>query len=401
MPSKVAPFELRWGMLSTGYIAAFFAKDSLVSPATRDVHDVSHRVVAVASRSLGSANKFISEYFKEGGPIPKAYDDIDAFLADPEIDAVYIASPNTMHFSQTKKCIEAGKGVLLEKPAVVNAAQAKYLFDLAKKHNVFLMEAVWTHFLPIANDVREIIDKGLLGEIRHVNSTFSLDVGPNTIPDADRFISPAAGGGSLLDLGPYAWTWLQLTVGRSRTSLNPPAGPLPLPKINAHATLLSLDDTSRPAFHKVDETILATMVFPALSPTTSPATATFHTSIVTLPPQGGPCCVVLGSRGKLLIDFPASAPTRLTLETHDVMKNPVAVPLLKKDVKIEVRNYVNGPGGARGFVWEMDEVARCIRDGKLESDVVPARATIQTMELFDEIRRQNNLVYSPELEALE
>jgi len=149
----------------------------------------------------------------------------------------------------------------------------------------------------------------------------------------------------------------------------------------------------------IDESVVALFTFPPAAPGKAAATATFHTSFVLFPPEGAPCCTVIGTKGKLMIDFPASRPGRLTLETHGMKGSPAHTQWVKDEVKTEVINFVS-PGGCRGFVFEMDETARCVRDGKIESDVVPARATLLAIEIFDEIRRQAGLKYADALEAV-
>ncbi|KAI5475478.1 dihydrodiol dehydrogenase / D-xylose 2-dehydrogenase (NADP) [Pseudohyphozyma bogoriensis] len=389
-------YTLNWGIISTGWIASEFAKETVIDPSTREVKDVAHKVVAVSSRSEDKANAFIDTWLsKATGPRAKAHGDIHSLLADANVQAVYIASPNTLHFEYCKLAIKAGKGVLLEKPATVNASQAKILFDLAKEHNVFLMEAAWTHFLPAAHKTREIIDSGVLGDIKHVSSCYFLELNVNELL-SDVRLDPASGGGSLLDVGPYAWVWLYLTVYRATYGATPAPGPLPVPTITSQMTRIKYDDPNRSS-GEIDESVLALMSFPPSSPEKNTKSALFHTSFNLLPATNAPCCTVFGSKGKLTMDFPAPRPSKITLETHGIKKGP-GVPWVKDDVKIESWDY-DMPGGARGFVFEMDEVARCLRDGKRESEIVPGRATILAMEVFDTIREQGGLKYADTLEA--
>ncbi|KAI5475483.1 dihydrodiol dehydrogenase / D-xylose 2-dehydrogenase (NADP) [Pseudohyphozyma bogoriensis] len=410
-------YTLRWGVISTGrkllsiatQVSKYsledqqFCKESLIDPATRNVSDVKHKVVAVSSRSAQRAEEFIDIWLKNAeGARAKGYGGIEALLKDPDVQAVYIAAPNTYHYEYCKMAILAGKGVLLEKPAAVNAKQAKVLFDLAKKHNVFLMEGAWTHHLPAANKVREIIDSGVLGDIQHVNGAYFIELNINKLAVTDVHLDPAQGGGSLLDVGPYAWylfhflVWIYMTLYRHTFGPNPPPGPLPLPKIQSILTPIQYEDPARLS-GAIDEATVALFSFPPSSPGKTGKTAMFHTSFSIIPPTGAPCCTVFGSRGKLTIDFPAPRPSKITLETHDIQQGPT-VPWIKKDVKIESWEYVMA-GGARGFVYEMDDVARCLRDGRTESETVPGRATILSMEIFDTIREQGGLKYSDALEA--
>lgn len=143
---------------------------------------------------------------------------------------------------------------------------------------------------------------------------------------------------------------------------------------------MMFDSQDRPS-NEVDESSLCSMVFPSAASRQRPGiTGFFHTCLAVLPADGAPCCTVLGSCGKLTIDFPASKPERLTLETHDTHRPSQAPSHRKINVKKEVLEY-KMPGECRGFVFEMDEVARCVRDGRLESDVLPGQASIVAMKV--------------------
>ncbi|KAI5481011.1 hypothetical protein MNV49_006197 [Pseudohyphozyma bogoriensis] len=385
------PFELRWGILSAGWIAGEFAKEALIDPATREVFDVSHRIAAVFSRDVKKADHFIDQFLsKQPGPRAAAYGQIEAMLADPNVDAVYIASPNTFHYEHAKMCIEAGKATLLEKPATINAEQAKILFALAEKHKVFLMEADWTHFMPASLEVRKVIDSGVLGDIKHVNSSYWLDLQIDKLDLADRSLDPK--------FGPYAWNWIFLTLYRDRYGpIENLKGPLPLPKIVSSVTMMTYADPARPS-GQVDESTVSVLTFPPKEAGKPATTATMHTSFVLTPPDGMPCATILGTKGKLTINFPSPRPSKITVETHDLKQNLPAIVWFKDNVKHEVQDF-GSPGGCRGFVFEMDHVARNVRDEKWESDVIPGRVTILSMSIFDEIRRQGGLEFPPEIEV--
>lgn len=164
----------RWGILGPGRIAHRFAQDlQVVEGAT---------LQAVASRSAARARDFADLYGATA-----AYDSDEALAADPAVDAVYIATPHRFHFDQTRLCLEAGKPVLCEKPFTVNAAQARALIPLAQAKGLFMMEALWSRFLPVYRQVRAWLDEGEIGEIKLVVSTFCFQ--PERDP-SDRKFNP-------------------------------------------------------------------------------------------------------------------------------------------------------------------------------------------------------------------
>ena len=150
----MAPKTVRWGILATGGIAVTFTKDLLVDPATRDVHDVKHTVVAAASSSSESRAK---DFLKDVGAASdaKAYGNYEDFVKDPNIDVIYIATPHSHHYQNAMLCLNAGKHVLCEKAFTVNAAQTKALVAKAKEKNLILIEAVWTRYFPLSIYIRE------------------------------------------------------------------------------------------------------------------------------------------------------------------------------------------------------------------------------------------------------
>lgn len=141
-----------------------FCKDLLTNPSTRDVTDVAHEIVAVASSS--SADRAVDFIKKIDGPSSAAtYGSYAELVADSKVDIIYVATPHSHHFQNTMLCLEAGKHVLCEKAFTVNASQAKKLIEKAKAKNLFLMEAVWTRYFPLSIKVRELITSGAIGTV--------------------------------------------------------------------------------------------------------------------------------------------------------------------------------------------------------------------------------------------
>lgn len=144
-----------------------FTKDLLTNPASRDVHDVAHKLVAVASSSSkDSAVSFLQKVKAPEGV--KAYGSYTELVNDPDVDIVYVATPHSHHFQNTMLALEAGKNVLCEKAFTVNAAQARKLVETARAKNLFLMEAVWTRYFPISIKIRELVQSGVIGPVYRV-----------------------------------------------------------------------------------------------------------------------------------------------------------------------------------------------------------------------------------------
>jgi predicted dehydrogenase len=179
--------KVRWGVLGCGKIARKFAAD------LRLVADA--ELVAVAARELSRAGDFAREF-----PCQFVFGSYDELVRCPEIDVVYIASPHSLHHEHTLLCLRHAKAVLCEKPFAINARQAHEMVQCARQHGVFLMEALWTRFLPHYLKMRELVDSGAVGEVKGVLGNFGFRPQP---PVAPRLFDPALGGGALLDIGIY------------------------------------------------------------------------------------------------------------------------------------------------------------------------------------------------------
>ncbi|MCH6255193.1 Gfo/Idh/MocA family oxidoreductase [Puniceicoccaceae bacterium K14] len=178
---------IRWGVLGCGGIAKkFIASSKVVETA---------EVVAVASASGNKAQAFADE---QGVGI--GYSGYDALLEDPSVDAVYVANTHNFHHDTVLKALKADKAVLCEKPMAINAKQTKEMIDLARERNLFLMEAMWTRYLPSVVQMRKWIEEGRIGKPRRVYANFGLRM---SFPPESRMVNPDLAGGALLDLGIY------------------------------------------------------------------------------------------------------------------------------------------------------------------------------------------------------
>ncbi|MFT5312463.1 MAG: putative dehydrogenase [Paraglaciecola sp.] len=178
---------IRWGIIGAGRIAHTFCQDMAFCEHAE--------VRAIAARSLQSARHFADIYAVE-----KAYGAYQDLYDDPQIDAIYIATPHNFHFSQAKASLLAGKHVLVEKPITVTASECAALIALARTQNCFLMEAMWSYFLPAIITAKRWCDEGRIGNIVHVKADFGYPVA--YIP-GDRMYEPTLSGGCLLDMGIY------------------------------------------------------------------------------------------------------------------------------------------------------------------------------------------------------
>jgi len=187
---------VRWGIVSTGKIAHKFARDF------RFVEE--GELVAVASRTEGAARRFAEEF-----KIPSAHASYEALFHDDRVDAVYVATPHTLHASNTIDAIRAGKHVLCEKPITTAPDDCRALFDRAADTGKFLMEALWTYFLPAVRRAKAWVDTGRIGAIKHVKADFGY---PVDFDPESRLYAPPLGGGAVLDMGlyPIAIAWLFL-----------------------------------------------------------------------------------------------------------------------------------------------------------------------------------------------
>lgn len=189
--------QIRWGILSAGRIAGAFA---------RDMENVGNgRVTAIAARSAERARAFADEH-----GITRAHGDYQALFEDPEVDAVYVATPHSEHLRHCRAAIEAGKPVLCEKPITVNPSECETLIALNREHAVYLMEGMWTWFLPAIQRARQWVEQGRIGTLRQVKADFGY---PFPFDASAREYDRELGGGCLLDMGVYPVALAQLFLG--------------------------------------------------------------------------------------------------------------------------------------------------------------------------------------------
>jgi len=293
--------------------------------------------VAVGSRAQETADAFGEQF-----DVPRRHPSYQAMADDGEVDGVYIATPHPMHKDPSILCLRGGKAVLCEKPFTPNAAQAEAVIDVARAEGVFCMEAMWSRFLPSVVRARELIDGGAIGEVRMILADFGFRCGGN--PES-RLMNPALAGGGLLDVGTYP-------ISLSSMFLGIPTRATGLAEVGA----TGVDEQAGMvlAFEGGRIAVLATGVR-----TSTPHEATF-----------------LGTEGRLRLhgSWWKGSPITLTRGGQD-------------DETIEV------PMVGNGYNYEAREVARCVRAGKTESDVMPLDETLALLRIMDGLRAQWGVKY--------
>src|SRR5438034_6083046 len=312
---------LGWGLIGTGGIAQTFAADLTFAD--------SGRAAAVGSRHMDSAIRFADEF-----NIPNRHSSYQALVADPDVDVVYVATPHPMHHACALLALRAGKPVLVEKAFTMNAAEAQELVAVARADELFLMEAMWTRFLPHIDEIRRLLAEEALGDI----VTVTADHGQWFAQDPHfRLFAPELGGGALLDLGVYPISFASMVLG----------------KPDRNVTL------SDPAFTGVDGQ--TSMLFGYASGAQAVLTCTLSAKS---PTRGA----IVGTDARIEIEGDFYAPTSFTLIS-----------------RTEERTYFETPVEGTGLWHEADEVARCLREGLLESPLMPLDESISIMQTMDSV----------------
>lgn len=324
----------RYGILGAGRIAARFSacfEKGLVPGA---------RLCAVASSDPQRAARFAAEH-----GIARSYGSHDALLADPEIEIVYIATINSMHYDCCARAIRAGKHVLCEKPLVLTAAEARSLAQLAAEHHVFLMEAMWTRFLPAVQTARRWLEEGRIGRLRCISASLCASRDPAEYP---RLFDPALGGGAFYDLGVYAFSCAQFFAGGRKLT-----GMVPL---------------CVPSGTGVDGSTFLTLSYE------DGLTAQLKCSIQFAADNSLLLC---GEQGMIRL-----APWFNWAQRAELYRIPLPGPQGWQGAQPE---EVFLHETSCGFEFEAEHAATCVRAGLMESDVMPLADSIACAELFDQL----------------
>lgn len=310
--------KINWGIIGTGNIAHSFARDF--------VYVNQGNLVAVASRSLDKAQGFADEF-----NISKAFGSYAEMYNSNEIDAVYIATPHNAHLQNSTDALKAGKAVLCEKPITINPNECRRLMDIAKSTGNYLMEAMWTYFLPAIVEAQKWIEDGKIGKVKHIKSDFGFKA---NIKSEARLFDPQFAGGALLDIGiyPIAMAWLIYKQTPEKVSV----------------------------FSKKEDTGVdseETMIFEYANGVVANLAASI---LYDMPNEA----VIMGDQGIIRIPDFFKAKECFLYENGDI------------------KEHFTDPTKCVGYNFEVDAVNMDLLEGKKESAVVPLSTSLKIQELM-------------------
>lgn len=297
---------------------------------------------AVGSRTIENARQFAAEF-----PVSNVHGSYEALAADEDVDVIYVATPHSHHRDNVLLCLAHDKAVLCEKAFTVNTREAIEIIEKAKEKKLFLMEALWTKFLPQYDKLQQILDSGTLGPIRSVLINFGFR--PKTPPPA-RLFDPALAGGTILDIGIYNVFTAMSVLGRPHL-------------IEAHMT---------PADTGIDEQ--CAVLFKYEDGAIAQLFSSFSSDLPTE-------AEISGTRGRLKLTHRFYAPESL-IEYYPG--------------RFDTRQLVDLPLERQGwgYQYEARHVCECLRKGITESPVIPFAETLERMEVLDDIRRKAGIRYN-------
>ena len=322
--------SLRWGILGTGGIAA---------SQTSDLNDNGFTVTAVGSRTQQSADAFAAKW-----GIATAHPSYEALVDDPNVDAIYVSTPHPFHYENALLALNAGKHVLVEKPFVMNAAQAREVVELAEEKNLVVLEAMWTRYLPHMVRIRELLKAGALGELRTLISDHSQNLPKDP---KHRINDPALGGGALLDLGIYPVSF-SFDVFGAPTAIHA-SGTKTATGVDAQTTMIFEYEGNQRAV-----------------------------MVTALDARGPNTTTITGTEGRIEIDA--------------VWYNPTSFRHIDKENNI-VEAYESEGVIGRGMQYQAWELERLVANGEIANDVLSPAESVQIMEALDEVRHLIGLRY--------
>lgn len=320
--------KINWGIIGLGNIASKFASDLQLSD-TAILH-------GVASRSMDKAITFAEKHNAK-----KAYDSYEALVNDPEIDVIYIATPHVFHFENTMLCLQHNKAVLCEKPLGINSTQVQIMIEEARSRKVFLMEAIWTRFMPSYQKVLELLDDKAIGDIISIRADFGFLGELNT---ENRLYNKKLGGGSLLDIGIYP-IFLSLLVLGMPTD------------INAMARITATEVDS-----------FCAMLFNYENGAKAVLESTFE---VDTPTEA----YIYGTEGTIKLHRRFHHANTITLYTDE------------KETVFEL------PHAGIGYIHEIEDVNSSIRNGETENSKLPLAFSKQLMTIIDQVKAKIGLKF--------
>jgi scyllo-inositol 2-dehydrogenase (NADP+) len=325
--------QLNWAIIGGGAIADDFINDLKYSK------EASHTVQAVVSKHIESAKEFAEKF-----NIPHHYDNMDELLEKGGINAAYIATPHPLHYEECVKLLKRGIPVLCEKPMAMNERQVKEMIDTARENNVFLMEAMWIRFVPSILKVLELVENNRIGKLNSIVADMSYKA---PYAEDNRYFDPELGGGSLLDLGVYGVFLATLLAGKPESI-----------KAIAKLSSKSIDESCGMLLQYKDNSY-----------------AVLESSFIK---QTEMNAYIYGDLGYIKI-LPTwlEEPERLELHLYEG----------KKTEKIPCT------WEGRGFHYEIDEMARCMKSGRIDSSLYSHDMSLLICRIMDEVRQQTGIRY--------
>ncbi|WP_074406549.1 Gfo/Idh/MocA family protein [Aquimarina megaterium] len=319
---------IKWGIIGCGKIAHLFANDLKSVP--------NARLHAVASRNLKKAQEFGKEHHAS-----TCYDNYETLSLDPDIDVIYIATPHVFHYENTLMCLTHKKAVLCEKPFAIDTTQVEEMIALAKKNKVFLMEALWTYFLPHYTYVLDIVASNALGKVK----TLKADFGFTTPFDPDgRVFNKKLGGGSLLDVGIYPLFAALSILGYPE-------------EVNAQATIGKTG---------VDEDCSIQLQYK------NGVTASLFSAVTK---ETDTTAILEFEKGSIIINSRFHEPSSITIQKEGKSKH------------IEFKVTTNG------YNYEAIHVQEMLLQNRIESTVMSFEKSLQLINLLDTVREKIGLHY--------
>lgn len=294
---------------------------------------------AVASRDLKKAQAFAEEFGFE-----KAYDSYEALLSDPAVELVYVATPHSHHYAHMMLCLEHGKNVICEKAFTMNAQQAKKICAAAKERGLYAAEAIWTRYMPSRKMIQDVLDSGVIGRPNTLTANLSY-----VISDKKRIYDPALAGGALLDIGVYGLNFALMHFGNDI--------------VRVESSMAKMDTG-------VDGMEVITLHY------RDGRMAVLTHSVYCRSDRMG---IIHGDKGYLVVEN---------------INNPQSIQVF--DMKDRLLARYDVPKQVNGYEYEFAEAARCIGEGKLESNSMPHAHTIEVMEMMDSLRKTWGVVYPQE-----
>jgi len=321
--------SINWGIIGLGKVAEKFAADLLLSKNVK--------LNAVASRDKNKAEAFAKKY-----QAFSFHDSYDALVQNPEIDIVYIATPHSFHFEHSMLCLKNGKSVLCEKPMGMNFGEVNAMIAEATKRNLFLMEAMWTRFIPATEKLIHLLQEKIIGDLSYIRADFGFR---STAAPESRVFNKDLGGGALLDIGIYPLYLSLIALGVPDEI-----------KAVARKTTQGIDSFSA-----------------QLLSYTSGSKAILESSIEADTPVEA---TIYGSLGKIKLYSRFHHCERIAIQFFGKTEETIYLPYI-----------------GNGYFHEIEEVNHCLLTGAKESTKMPHQMSLKLIKLIDEIRKQTALHY--------